>query len=82
MNLDYLIQQACKLNKSVASFQIDMRKEDPLILSEQQKNNKIRILTLNAQLSSFTATIIILNPTVGSGWNFTWSLLICFPTLG
>jgi hypothetical protein len=34
------------------------------------------------QLSSFTATIIILNSIVGSGWNFTWSLLTCCPTLG
>ena len=30
------------------------------------------------QLSSFTATVIIHNPTVGLGWNFTWSLLTCF----
>jgi len=33
------------------------------------------------QLSSFTETVIILNLTVGSGWNFTWSLLTCWPTL-
>jgi len=30
------------------------------------------------QLSNFRATIIIHNPTVGLGWNFTWSFLTCF----
>jgi len=43
---------------------------------------QIRILTWEVHLSSFTATVIILNPTVGSGWNFMWSLLTWFPTLG
>ena len=33
------------------------------------------------QLSSFTATVVILNPTVWSGWKFTWSRLTYFPTL-
>jgi hypothetical protein len=52
-----------------------------VIRSGQRKNNQIRILTSNAQLSSFTTTVIILNPTVGLGCNFMWTLLTCFSTL-
>jgi len=33
------------------------------------------------QLSSFTTTVIILHPIIGSSWKFMWSLLTCGPTL-
>jgi len=32
---------------------------------------------IELKFSSFTTTIILLNPTIGSGWHFTWSLLTC-----
>jgi hypothetical protein len=33
------------------------------------------------EMTNFTSESKALNPIVGSGCNFTWSLLICFPTL-
>ena len=42
------------------------------------RQGQIWILTYNVQLSSFMTTVIILNLTIGSGWNFNsiWHYLL------
>ena len=42
---------------------------------------KFRSLMKIHELTNFTLENRALNPIVGSGWNFVWSLLIYFPIL-
>jgi len=68
----------CPFNLFVIRGRIILKREGMI----RSKKGQIRILTWEVHLSSFTATVIILNPIIGSSWNFTWSLLTWFPTLG